>query len=208
MRWALLIPLILMGCSALGNMRDALRGGDDEARFTAEGSVCGVAAIKGETIGDVPGAGACGVRDAVRVTSVGGIALSQAATLNCGTAKALNGWVQGSAKPIIGKTGGGLTGLKVAAHYVCRTRNHKRGARLSEHSYGNAIDISEFLLADGRALSVRGDWGGGKRGRIMKDLHSSACGPFGTVLGPNSDRYHKSHFHFDTADYRNGPYCR
>ncbi len=74
----------------------------------------------------------------------------------------MNGWVLGAAIPTIGETGGGLRSLKVAAHYACRSRNHKRGARLSEHAKGNAIDISEFRLADGSALTVTQHWGGGK----------------------------------------------
>ena len=32
--------------------------------------------------------------------------------------------------------------------------------------------------------------------------------PFGTVLGPNSDRFHRDHFHFDMASYSSGAYCR
>lgn len=208
MRWLLVIPLILMGCSAVDRVRDVFRSDAETTRFSTEGSVCGVASIKGEAIGDVPGPGGCGVENAVRITSVGGIMLSQPATLNCGTAKTFDGWVREAAIPIIGTTGGGLRSLKVPAHYACRTRNHKRGARLSEHSKGNAIDISEFHLADGSALSVQGDWGGGRKGRIMKELHASACGRFGTVLGPKSDRYHRDHFHFDIARHRGGPYCR
>lgn len=208
MRVIWIIPLILMGCSAVDTVRDRLRSEPGSAHFSAEGSICGVPAIKGEVIGDVPGQGGCGVENAVRVTSVSGITLSQASTMNCKTAKALNSWVSGSAMPTIGKKGGGLSSLKVAAHYVCRTRNHKRGARLSEHARGNAIDISAFQLANGDALTVSDDWGGGKRGRIMKQLHASACGPFGTVLGPKSDRYHQNHFHLDTASYRGGPYCK
>jgi hypothetical protein len=42
----------------------------------------------------------------------------------------------------------------------------------------------------------------------MRRAHKTACGPFGTVLGPNADRYHQDHFHFDTARYRSGSYCR
>ncbi len=208
MRLVFLIPLILMGCSVVDTARGVFNSSPDQANFSAVGSVCDVPAIKGETIGDVSGPGGCGVENAVRITSVGGIALSQPATLNCPTAKALNGWVLNAAIPTIGTKGGGLKSLKVAAHYACRTRNHKRGARLSEHAKGNAIDISEFGLADGSTLSVLSDWGGGRRGQIMKELHSSACGPFGTVLGPKADRYHQTHFHLDTAGYRSGPYCR
>ena len=46
------------------------------------------------------------------------------------------------------------------------------------------------------------------QGPLLKQMHKGACGTFGTVLGPNSDRYHRDHFHLDTARHRNGPYCR
>ena len=208
MRAWLVIPLFLMGCSAVDNVRDMFRSDAPKAQFTAEGSVCGVPAIKGTETGDVPGPGRCGVQDAVSITSVGGITLSQPATLNCRTARALNTYVQDGAIPTVGDYGGGLKSLKVVAHYVCRNRNHKRGARLSEHSFGNAIDISEYQMADGSAIAVLGNWTNSKRGKILKELHKTACGPFGTVLGPRSDRHHRNHFHFDTADYRSGPYCK
>ena len=208
MRWVLVIPLVLMGCSAVDNVRGMLGSKQKTAQFSAEGSVCGVPAIKGSDIGNVPGRGSCGVKDAVSVTSVGGITLSQPATLNCRTAKVLNAWVQQAAIPTIGNTGDGLKSMKVAAHYACRTRNHKRGARLSEHAKGNAIDIAAFNLVDGSAITVLGGWTNSKRGKILKELHKSACGPFGTVLGPRSDRHHRDHFHFDTASYRSGAYCK
>lgn len=208
MRVLWVIPLIFMGCSPIETVRGVFKSSEPKQSFSAEGSVCGIPAIKGRVIGNVPGSGACGVPDAVSVTSVSGIALSQPATVNCKTASALNSWVAQSAMPTIGRTGGGLKSLKVAAHYACRTRNHKSGARLSEHAKGNAVDISAFRLADGSAITVLGDWNNSKRGRILKELHKTACGPFGTVLGPNSDRHHRDHFHFDVADYRSGPYCR
>jgi hypothetical protein len=57
-------------------------------------------------------------------------------------------------------------------------------------------------------LTVLDDWNSGREGRILREAHSSACGTFGTVLGPNSDRFHRDHFHFDVASYRSGAYCR
>lgn len=168
-------------------------GGDiDRAGFTAE------------KLGNVPGPGACGVRDAYRVTEVAGVRLSQPATLGRRTLGTLDRWLRSEAIPIIGNRGGGLVAIRVPSHYACRTRNSRPGARLSEHAKGNAIDISAFILADGTTLTVLNDWDS----RVMKRLHASACGPFGTVLGPNSDRHHRDHFHFDVADYRNGSYCR
>ncbi len=163
--------------------------------------------FQAERIGNVPGPGACGVKDAYRVTSVAGVRLSQPATINRKTLATLERWMRQHAIPIIGRKGGGLVGISVPAHYACRTRNSRPGARLSEHAKGNAIDISAFKLADGTVLSVLSDWNG-SNSATMRRLHASACGPFGTVLGPNSDRHHQDHFHFDTADYRSGSYCR
>ena len=201
MRIALFIPLILMGCSLVG-------GGSKEPVISSKGSVCGDPSIKGVVVGSVPGNGACGIDAAVRVTSVGGITLSQSSLMNCRTARTLKGWVDTGLTPAVGKIGGGVSGLKVAAHYACRTRNHQPGARLSEHAKGNAIDIAAIQLRDGDDITVLSDWNSGHKGRILRQLHKSACGPFGTVLGPNSDRHHQDHFHFDTAEHGYGPYCR
>ncbi len=201
MRVVFLIPLILMGCSVVGS-------GSKEPVVSSKGSVCGDPSIKGVVVGSVPGNGACGIDTAVRVTSVGGITLSQSSLMNCRTARTLKGWVDTGLTSAVGKTGGGVSGLKVAAHYACRTRNHRPGARLSEHAKGNAIDIAAIQLRDGDDITVLNDWNNGHKGRILRQLHQSACGPFGTVLGPESDRHHQDHFHFDTAEHGYGPYCR
>jgi hypothetical protein len=110
--------------------------------------------------------------------------------------------------PEVGRRGGGVTELRVAASYACRTRNSQKGARLSEHAKGHAIDISGFTYKDGSQITVLKNWGGGRDVKILKKVHRGACGPFGTVLGPNSDKFHRDHFHFDTARYRGGPYCK
>lgn len=177
-------------------------------RKRLKGSVCGDPEIQGTNVGAVPGRGACGISDAVRVREVAGVRLTQEALMNCDTADALKRWVTKSAKRELSSFGGGLAQLKVAAHYACRTRNNQPGARISEHGKGRAIDISAFIMRDGSKITVLQGWRAGKTSRAMKAMHKGACGPFGTVLGPNSDRFHQDHFHFDTARYRSGPYCR
>jgi len=175
---------------------------------TQRGAVCGDAAIQGEVLGSVPGPGACGVEDAVRVRSVGGVRLTQPATMTCDTARALARWVQTGAKEVVGNTGGGLDAIQVTGHYACRGRNNQAGARLSEHAFGHAIDIGGFILNDGSRVSVLNNWGGGSYGQMLRRLHATACGPFGTVLGPEANRFHRDHFHFDSASHRSGSYCR
>lgn len=200
MRMLLVLPVILMGCSLLGG-----RGGPD---ISSRGSVCGQPLIRGEVIGPVNDGNGCGVRSAVRVHEIGGVRLSQPAVMECNTARVLNGWVRNDMDRIVGLMGGGVEELQVASHYACRTRNGQPGARISEHAKGRAIDIAGFRLRDGETLSVGEDWGKGRRGRVLRRLQNSACGSFGTVLGPKSDRHHRDHFHFDPASHRSGAYCR
>jgi hypothetical protein len=178
-------------------------------RQTRKGMVCGVKGIKGEKIKPIRGKlRGCGVNKPVRVTSVDGVALSQSAIMDCGTAKALNTWVRKGVKPAIGRLGGGVKSLQVFAHYSCRSRNNQKGAKISEHGKGHAIDIGAFNLANGQSISVLKGWRNPAHGKVLKAMHRSACGPFGTVLGPNSDSFHRDHFHVDTARYRSGAYCR
>ncbi|WP_299368889.1 extensin family protein [uncultured Tateyamaria sp.] len=173
-----------------------------------KGQVCGDPDLQGDAVGAVPGRiPGCGIADAVRLRSVSGVTLSQPALMDCNTAKALKTWTNKGAKPALRRVGGGLASYRVAAHYACRTRNNQPGARISEHGKGRAIDISAFTMKDGTRLTVLNDWNS-RHGRALKSMHKAACGPFGTVLGPNSDRFHRDHFHFDTARYRNGSYCR
>jgi hypothetical protein len=71
---------------------------------------------------------------------------------------------------------------------------------MSEHGFGNAIDLSEFTLASGRTVTVEGGWRGGPEERaFLRDLNRGACEHFSTVLGPRSDRHHQDHFHLDLA---------
>lgn len=175
----------------------------------ARGAVCGDRGIRGQAIARIRGRlSACGIANPIKITSVDGVALSTPATLDCTTAKALKQWVRTGAKPAVGGMGGGIKSLRVVAHYACRTRNNQAGAKISEHGKGRAIDIAAINLNNGTSLTVLTDWRSNRKGTALKRMHKAACGPFGTVLGPNANKYHQDHFHFDTARYRNGTYCR
>ena len=169
-------------------------------------SVCGQRDIKGTSVKPIRN-GRCGISKPVRVTSVAGVQLSSAATVDCKTAKALSRWVEKGAKPALKRKGGGLKTVHVVASYACRTRNSQKGAKLSEHALGHAVDVAGFTLHNGQKLTVLNDWNG-KHSKAMRSMHKKACGTFGTVLGPKANKFHLDHFHFDTARYRNGAYCR
>ncbi|MFT4151798.1 MAG: extensin family protein [Paracoccaceae bacterium] len=166
------------------------------------GYVCGDPDIKGQSL---PRIGAkvkgCGIENPVRVTSVDGIRLSQAATIDCDTATALKSWINRGLRPAF--KGREVVELKVAASYICRPRNNVKGAKISEHGRGQAIDIAGIVTSDGRTQMVAGGFD-----QTLRTAYKAGCGIFGTTLGPGSDGYHEDHMHFDTASYRNGAYCR
>lgn len=173
-----------------------------------KGSVCGNPQIRGRTIPPILSrVRGCGLQDGVEITSVAGVQLGDGVQVDCTTAVALASWVHDRLKPTVGNLGGGVVALETGPTYACRPRNNQKGNRVSEHGRGAALDIMGIRLASGAVLSVRDGWGTAKQGQVLKAIHASACGPFTTVLGPKSDRFHKDHFHFDTASGR-GPYCR
>ncbi len=174
---------------------------DDATAAPRGNGICGNPALTGVALDRIRSrTTGCGVDAPVQITAVDGVRLSLAATMDCTTANALARWVDEGLRPAFDQP---VVGLQVAGHYICRTRNHVRGARISEHGRGKAIDISGVVLADGTVLTVAANWN-----RAMRAAYQAGCGIFGTTLGPGSDGYHEDHMHFDTASHRNGAYCR
>lgn len=169
------------------------------------GAVCGDPSIKGTSLPPIGGAHkGCGIDLPVRVTEVAGVRLSPAATLNCDATRTLKTWITKSLKPAF--RGQAVTDLRIYASYACRGRNNVKGARISEHAKGNAIDIGEITTAKRGTLTVLKDFKT-SRGAALRKAYKGACGIFGTTLGPGSDGYHENHMHLDIAHYRGGAYC-
>jgi hypothetical protein len=82
-----------------------------------------------------------------------GIALAPPALMNCDTAETAARFTRSvivpTAKREFGET---LKSIDQASAYVCRPRNGT--AKLSEHAFGNALDIAAFKLSDGRTIAV------------------------------------------------------
>lgn len=167
------------------------------------GSVCGDPSIRGKTLAPVVSkVRGCGIEDPVQITEVAGVRLSEAATIDCPTAIALKTWVETGLQPAFK---GQVAKIRIAGHYVCRGRNNKSGAKISEHGRGRALDVSGLVLKDGSGLSIEAHY---HKIKPLRAAHRAACGTFGTTLGPGSDGYHEDHLHFDTAHHSNGAYCR
>ncbi|SEA88845.1 extensin family protein [Rubrimonas cliftonensis] len=174
------------------------------------GGLCGDARLQGQAMSTIDGTGPCGVANPVRLQSAAGVKLTRTVIVGCAAARALADWLEQSAAPAARSLmGGRLAAITPFAGYACRSRNSRVGARLSEHAFGRAIDVGAFTVAGHGEVSVLEGWGGSAPERaFLRRVWRDACGPFGTVLGPQSDRFHRNHFHLDVADYRSGPYCR
>ena len=131
----------------------------------------------------------------------GSVSLKPQATLSCPMVPATDHWVRTAVLPAARHYFGmDVVELQVAASYSCRPRNGIAGGQLSEHGHANALDISSFLLADGRRVSVLAGWNGSVDERaFLRAVHKGACRTFTTVLGPNANAFHRDHFHLDLA---------
>jgi hypothetical protein len=88
--------------------------------------------------------------------------------------------------------------IKQISAYSCRGMNGNSRAHISEHAFGNALDISAFILADGRTISVKAGWKGMPEEQgFLRDIQGGACQVFNTVLAPGSNVYHYDHIHVD-----------
>jgi hypothetical protein len=86
--------------------------------------------------------------------------------------------------------------------FACRNVNNEAGGSRSQHASANAIDITAFHFADGRTVTVTRDYGKpNEAGRFLAAAHDAACGIFNGVLGPDYNRLHATHFHFDMGPY-------
>jgi hypothetical protein len=155
--------------------------------------------------GELDGDAACGIADPIKLSGFhheGRMAVFPVpVSLSCEFAKILADWVREDVLPAAkDHFDNPLTLLGSGPGYQCRRRNNQPDGKLSEHALGKAIDISGFKLVDGSQISIEKDWGAETaKGRFLKVIHASACKRFTTVLGPDADPNHKSHFHLDSG---------
>jgi hypothetical protein len=156
------------------------------------------------------GAGQCGIDDAVTLNAIGAVRLQPEALLTCQTALAFSQFMTSTITPQARQhLQSAPQTVFIAASYACRGRNNVAGARLSEHSYGRAVDVRALTLENGESWRVEPQPSGSTTpdARFQAALRAAACGPFTTVLGPGSDGHHTDHIHFDNAP-RSSTYCR
>lgn len=148
------------------------------------------------------GPSVCGAERPFQMAAANGrVALNPPATLRCPMVPQVDRWMARVVEPAAQRhLGSSIVEIKVAASYACRPMNHQNGAKLSEHGFANALDVSAFVTADGRAVTIKGGWNGAPDERaFLREVRTRSCDEFTTVLGPGADAYHSDHFHFDLA---------
>ncbi len=128
------------------------------------------------------------------------LSLSNLGPVTCPLASTFAGWarygVDRAARQILGSR---LVRIETMGSYACR--NVAGTGRRSAHATAQAIDVSAFVLADGRRISVLQGWNAfsDEERRFLRIVHQSACKRFGTVLGPEYNEAHRDHFHLEAG---------
>lgn len=148
--------------------------------------------------------GRCGYDDAVRFGRGGALAIGwRPAGLgtSCPVAAGLALWEWHVVQPAaLRHFGTRVAAIDHYGSYSCRRIYGRSEGAWSEHASANAVDVAGFRLADGRRITVLGDWNGtGARGRFLREVRDGACRLFATTLSPDYNAAHRDHLHLDQA---------
>ena len=131
--------------------------------------------------------------------SVGPVEVKPTAILACPIVSALDQWITAAVQPAaLHWFHQPVVEIKQISAYSCRGMNGNPNAHISEHAFGNALDIAGFVLADGHKITVQYGWRGAPEEQaFLHDVQLAACKEFTTVLAPGANIYHYNHIHVD-----------
>ena len=156
----------------------------------------------------IDGPGICGLDAPFKVTALADatVTLNTTQTLGCPMIAAMDEWVRDVVQPIaMARFGQPVAQIDSMGTYSCRPIDNQRGNKLSEHSFGNAMDVGGFRLADGHLITVVKGWtrGDEQEKAFLREVQAGACNIFTTVLAPGADVFHYNHIHLDLAMHGN-----
>lgn len=165
-------------------------------------------------IGRIEDGETCGIDKPIELNTVlPGIRLEPKGILRCETALQLARMTRDMLKPAADAAFPDrpkLTTIRQASTYVCRNRNSADDGKVSEHAYGNAIDIAGLRFGNEEmpVMISRQDEGTAEAA-FQRAFNAIACLYFTTVLSPGSDATHQDHMHLDVITRKSGlRYCR
>ena len=143
----------------------------------------------------------CGLFGAVQLTDIG-VPVTGLTAVRCGEARAFSAWVRNGVAPAAYQLlGSELARVETFGGYSCRNviGSSGSGDRRSGHAIGNAIDVSGFVLKDGRRVTVLNGWRAQDAAThdFLQTVRGSACRRFGTVLSPDYNAAHVNHLHLE-----------
>lgn len=147
------------------------------------------------------GSGACRRDDRALIPATPVTLSPNSPQATCAVSAGLLRWLRQVVQPEAKREfGSRVVAIEHLGTFACRKMRNDRFDRMSEHATGNAIDVSAFVLADGRRITVLQGWKqGGSHAAFLRKVRDGACGPFGTVLSPDYNAAHADHFHLDQA---------
>lgn len=170
----------------------------------------GASGARFNPVPDTYAAPGCNKLGAVQLMALAGdrapLSIANIGPVQCEVAKAFGDWarfgVDRAARQILGSP---VAKIETMGSYACR--NIAGTERRSAHARAEAIDVSAFVLADGRRIVVKRDWEGSDAAsrEFLRVVHKSACKRFGTVLGPQYNAAHQDHFHLEGVGAK---FCR
>lgn len=151
--------------------------------------------------------GGCTVIGSVQLIDIG-VPVTGLKAMRCGLAEEFIGWTRNALAPAAYQIlGSRLVKIETFGTYACRNTIGAPTERLSGHALANAVDVSAFILEDGRRISIENDWRSDDPDirRFFDVIHASACKRFGTVLSPDYNWAHHNHLHLED-DHKS--FCR
>jgi hypothetical protein len=158
-------------------------------------------------------ASGCGIPHGVVVLrGPTGIQYSPPITVDCTLARALASVeriVQEEAEAHLGSR---IVKIGDLGGFACRTRNSRKGAALSAHAFGSAVDLSSFYPAKGPPAIIARDYAESPRTSDAREarrrfLHAVYGrlrrheADLTYVVGPDFNAAHRDHFHLDRGGW-------
>lgn len=148
----------------------------------------------------------CSVDNPVLVSALpNGVEVAPASLMTCPVAESLARWMTDAVTPEAERQfQSAPTKLLIGTSYQCR--DQRNGEKLSEHAFGNGVDVMGFEFAKRAPVAIATHTAGSPEANFQSAVQKAACPIFTTVLGPGSDAAHGDHLHVDMrqrkGDYR------
>ncbi len=191
------------------------------ARTRRDPALCAAAlartGMRYDAVPDRETAPGCGFSHAVRLHGAPVRLGSASLTLSCPMALSFYMWERHALQPAAeARYGQRVAGIEQLGSYACRNVNTgdvAPGSSRSRHATADALDVSAFVLADGRRISLARDWRSPEKDAdpavvsvptaalLLRDARRGACRFFDGVLGPDYNAAHRDHFHLETGGF-------